>query len=189
MNSYSHKNIGYLFAIEHGAIEIYEIDDNIMIKDQNYINYIFNKSFYERITLCKNNRGEMINPYSSYFGLNNIWLRGFRLNNINKDHNNIYINLASTQINLKPFIYQGLINGESDINSYFFLTRSEKSSKINIIFPKNYPLIYLPNFIPINSKNTKYLYDIFPMLILPTFLNERLADIFRGYIMQCYFWR
>ena len=32
----------------------------------------------------------MINPYSSYFGLNNIWLRGFRLNNINKDHNNIH---------------------------------------------------------------------------------------------------
>ena len=189
MNSYSHKNIGYLFAIEHGAKEIYEIDDNIMIKDSNYINYIFNKSFYERITLCKNNRGEMINPYS-YFGLNNIWPRGFRLNNINKDHNNIYINLASTQINLKPLIYQGLINGESDIDSYFVLTRSEKGSKINIIFPKNYPLIYLPgNFIPINSKNTKYLYDIFPMLILPSFLNERLADIFRGYIMQCYAWR
>ena len=131
----------------------------------------------------------MINPYS-YFGLNNIWPRGFRLNNFNKDYNVIYINLASNQINLKPLIYQGLINGESDIDSIFFLTRTEKNSKIDIIFPKNYPLIFLPgNFIPINSKNTKYLYDIFPTLILPAFLNERLADIFRGYIMQCYAWR
>jgi len=70
MNSYSRKNIGYLFAIEHGAKEIFEIDDNIMIKNSDYINYIFNKTLYERITLCKNNKGEMINPYS-YFGLNN----------------------------------------------------------------------------------------------------------------------
>jgi len=189
MNSYSRKNIGYLFAIEHGAKEIFEIDDNIMIKNSDYINYIFNKTLYERITLCKNNKGEMINPYS-YFGLNNIWPRGFRLNSLNKDYNNTYINLASSQINLKPLIYQGLINGESDIDSFFFLTRTEKNSKIDIFFPKNYPLIYLPgNFIPINSKNTKYLYDIFPALILPAFLNERLADIFRGYIMQCYAWR
>ena len=189
MNSYARKNIGYLFAIEHGAKEIFEIDDNIMIKNSDYINYIFNKTFYERITLCKNNKGEMINPYS-YFGLNNIWPRGFRLNSLNKDYNNIYINLASSQINLKPLIYQGLINGESDIDSFFFLTRTEKNSILEIIFPKNYPLIYLPgNFIPINSKNTKYLYDIFPTLVLPAFLNERLADIFRGYIIQCYAWR
>ena len=189
MNSYCRKNIGYLFAIEHGAKEIFEIDDNIMIKNSNYINYIFKKEFYERITLCKNNKGEMINPYS-YFGLNHIWPRGFRLNNLNIDLNNIYINLASSQINLKPLIYQGLINGEPDIDSFFFLTRTEKKSKIDIVFPKNYPLIYLPgNYIPINSKNTKYLYDIFPTLILPSSFNERLADIFRGYIMQCYSWR
>ena len=153
------------------------------------MNKYHNKTIYERITLCKNNKGEMINPYS-YFGLNNIWPRGFRLNNLNKDYNTIYINLASSQINLKPLIYQGLINGESDIDSFFFLTRTEKNSRIDITFQQNYPLIYLPgNVIPINSKNTKYLYDIFPTLIIPTFFNERLADIFRGYIIQCYAWR
>ena len=32
-NSYSRKNIGYLFAIEHGAKEIYEIDEDIIIPD------------------------------------------------------------------------------------------------------------------------------------------------------------
>ena len=36
MNSYCRKNIGYLFAIEHGAKEIFEIDDSIMIKNSNY---------------------------------------------------------------------------------------------------------------------------------------------------------
>jgi len=29
-NSYSRKNIGYLYAIQHGAREIFETDDNIL---------------------------------------------------------------------------------------------------------------------------------------------------------------
>ena len=49
--------------------------------------------------------------------------------------------------------------------------------------------MYLPgNFIPINSKNTKYLYDVFPSLPLPTTVSKRISDIWRGYIMQRYSW-
>lgn len=100
-NSYSRKNIGYLYAIQHGAKEIYEIDDNI-ISNFKYINWTFNKSNYERITLGNNDNSQMINPYS-YFGLKDIWPRGFKLNDINKNNNNDkFYNLASTQINFTP---------------------------------------------------------------------------------------
>ena len=40
LNSYYRKNIGYLYCIEHGAKEIYEIDDNI-ISNFKYLNYNF----------------------------------------------------------------------------------------------------------------------------------------------------
>jgi hypothetical protein len=51
-------------------------------------------------------------------------------------------------------------------------------------------LVYFPgNYIPINSKNTKYLYDIFPFLVLPNTVNERISDIWRGFIMQYFLWR
>ena len=38
LNSYSRKNIGYLYAIQHGAKEIYEIDEDIIITDINDFN-------------------------------------------------------------------------------------------------------------------------------------------------------
>ena len=153
------------------------------------LNWKFNKTLYERITICKNNKLQMINPYS-YFGINDIWPRGFNLKDLNKDDNTTFFNLASTQINLEPLIYQGLINGISDLDAIFLFTRIEKKKNFEITFSKNYPLMYLPgNYVPINSKNTKYLYNIFPALPLPTTLNEKISDIFRGYIMQSYAWR
>ena len=64
------------------------------------------------------------------------------------------------------------------------------NNSINITFQNIEPLIYFPgNYIPINSKNTKYLYDLFPFLTLPTTINEKISDIFRGYIVQYFSWK
>ena len=52
ISSYSRKNIGYLFAIEHGAKEIFEIDENIIIKNSNYILIIFLKKHFMKELLC-----------------------------------------------------------------------------------------------------------------------------------------
>jgi len=189
INSYSRKNIGYLYAIEHGAREIFEIEDNIKIKKLDYIDYSINNSVYETIAFGKSSESKMINPYS-FFGINDIWPRGFRLKDIGKEDNNIFYNLTSTQINLRPLIYQGLINGEADVDSLFIQTRIGKYDNLNINFDKNCPLLYLPNnYVPINSKNTKYLYDIFPALPLLTTINNHIMDIIRGYIIQKYAWK
>jgi hypothetical protein len=51
-------------------------------------------------------------------------------------------------------------------------------------------LIYFPGyFIPINSKSTKYLYELFPFLCLTSSISEKISDIFRGYILQYFAWR
>ena len=185
LNSYSRKNIGYLYAIENGAKEIYEIDDNINILNDCIL---FNNIIYDRITYFNNNNSFMINPYS-YFGHKDLWPRGFRLRDIGKDFNNKFFNVGSNQINLKPLIYQGLINVEPDIDSMLYQTRVNKNNKININFTNNDPLIYLPgNYVPINSKNTKYLYKAFPFLLLPISLNQKISDILRGYLIQRCIW-
>ena len=186
LNSYYRKNIGYLYCIEHGAKEIYEIDDNI-ISNFKYLNYNFNKSNYDRISIGNINK-QMINPYS-YFGINNIWPKGFRIKDLGKDFNNKFFSLTSNQISLNPIIYQNLINGNPDLDSIFILTRVNKNYRFNINFTEKNPLLYLPgNYVPINSKNTKYMYDIFPFLALPTTINSEISDIIRGYIMQRYAW-
>ena len=37
-NSHSRKNIGYLYAIQHGAKQIFEIEEDIVISDLNSFN-------------------------------------------------------------------------------------------------------------------------------------------------------
>ena len=182
-NSYARKNIGYLYAIQHGAKEIFEINEDIVIQDLNSFNLNFNNN---KIYFGIRNDSRMINPYI-HFGDKNIWPRGFRLSDIGNQYNNKFYSLDSKQLQLIPLIYQGLINGIPDIDSIFHTT---KISSYEYNFSFIYPLIYFPgNFIPINSKNTKYLYAIFPFLTLPSTISEKISDILRGYILQYFAWR
>ena len=136
-NSYARKNIGYLYAIQHGAKEIFEINEDIVISDLNSFNENFSKI---------------------YFGIRN-----------------------DSKMN------QGLINGDPDVDSLFQKT---KISNYEYNFSFIEPFLYFPGyFIPINSKNTKYLYDLFPFLVLPSTISEKISDILRGYILQYFAWR
>ena len=183
LHSYSRKNIGYLYAIQHGAKEIFEIDEDIVILDLESLN--FNLSNYYNMYYAIRNDSRMINPYI-HFGGRNIWPRGFRLNDIGYQHQNKFFSLKGRNLLLTPLIYQGLINGVPDTDSIFQKTKL----KFEFNFSLAEPLIYFPsNFIPINSKNTKYLYDIFPFLFLFSTISENVADILRGYILQYFAWR
>ena len=149
LNSYARKNIGYLYAIHHGAKEIFEIDEDIVITDLNSLTYnISNHYIYYAIR----NDSRMINPFI-HFGGRNIWPRGFRLNDIGHKYHNMFYILNSRNLLLIPLIYQGLINGVLDTDSIF--QKTKLSFEFN--FSLTEPFIYFPgNFVPINSKNKKY---------------------------------
>jgi hypothetical protein len=185
-NTCSRKNIGYLYAIQHGAKEIFEMDENVIISDLNNLDIDYKN---DKICYGIRNDSSMINPYSFFYKKNiNIWPRGFRLRDLGKDFDNKFYVLNPKNLQLKPLIYQGIIDGFPDIDSIFQKTNIYYSTKLE--FTYNYPLVYFPgNYIPINSKNTKYFYEIFPFLLLPTTVNERISDILRGYIMQYFAWR
>ena len=69
INSYSRKNIGYLYSIQHRTKEIYEIDEDIHITDIKDLNIeLDNKKIFYAIR----NDSKMINPYN-YFEQRNIW--------------------------------------------------------------------------------------------------------------------
>ena len=184
-NSYTRKNIGYIYAIEHGAKEIYETDDDNIFTtfDQLYNSFNFSKICY-----AESNKAMMINPYA-YFGRPTVWPRGFRLSDIGNDwYNKFYIS-TSEQITSKPLVYQGLANGDPDVDAIFRLTRADARYPIKLDFYDIYPLLYFPgNYIPINSQNTRYLYDAFPALALPTTVAFRVCDIWRGFIMERFIW-
>ena len=180
-NSYTRKNLGYLYAIEHGAKEIYETDDDNIFTtfEQLYNNFNFSKVSY-----AENNITNMINPYA-YFGRPTVWPRGFRLSDIGYDWSNKFYISTSEQITSKPLVYQGLANGDPDVDAIFRLTRANSKYPIKLDFYDIYPLLYFPgNYIPINSQNTRFLYEAFPALALPTTVAFRVCDIWRGFIME-----
>ena len=183
-NSYYRKSIGYLYAIQHGAKEIFEIDEDIEFNNFSYINNYFDDIL---VSYVKRNDSLMINPYS-HFGDTNIWPRGFKIQDIGKQITNEFHFINSSNILLKPLIFQGLINYYPDVDSLFYLTKKDFNNMYN--FNRSYPLIYFPNnYVPINSKNTRYLYDIFPLLMFPISIDENIGDIWRGYIMQYFTWK
>jgi len=186
-NTYSRKNIGYIYAIQHGAKEIFEMDEYIIISDLSNLNINYNNDW---ICYGIRNDSSMINPYSYFNKKNlNLWPRGFSLSDLKKDYDTKFYVSNPNNLLLKPLIYQGIINGIPDIDSIFQkINKVQLSTQIEFI--NNYPLVYFPGkYIPINSKSTKYLYEIFPFLLLPTTVNERISDIWRGYIMQYFAWR
>ena len=183
-NSYSRKNIGYLYAIQHGAKEIYETDDNYFIFNL----WCLNNQKSDYIYYAENDNKVMVNPYS-FYGKSTVWPRGYRLKDLDKNSDTKFYRLLSRRAELNHLIYQGLINKDPDVDSIYLQTRSSKNFPTNQNFYFSGNLMYLPgNFIPINSKNTKYLYDVFPALPLPTTVSKRVMDIWRGYLIQRYAW-
>lgn len=111
-NSYTRKNIGYLFAIQNGAKYIYDTDDDNqpLVNLTEYFN--LNKYDYGLVIDCNSPR--VINPYA-HFGQPLIWPRGYPLSEIHKNHYNNYIcGKRKTSI-----VQQGTVNGDPDVDAIF----------------------------------------------------------------------
>lgn len=172
-NHYCRKNIGYLYAIAHGAKIIYETDDdNFLINEQLTILSEYN----EMVRLVGDARE--INPYS-YFGQQTVWPRGYPLKSI-------FLQMQETYISDQSFIpiQQGLVDQDPDVDAIFRLTRQEQ-----IFFMDDIPLVLKKrSFAPFNSQNTTFYYSAFWGLFMPSSISMRVADIWRGYWIQRLLW-
>lgn len=180
-NNYARKNIGYLYAIQHGAKIIYETDD-----DNNLIKPI---EIYEESTLMNTFYFEseldiVVNVYA-YFGHPSIWQRGYPLSEIT-DYS--FNHLIKKEL-VKPYVQQGIASGDPDVDAIFRMTRKQKDIPLNIKW-NNEDSISIPIgiFTPYNTQNTIQLYPTFWGLILPITVSFRVCDIWRGYITQRLLW-
>ena len=179
--SYTRKNIGYLYAIEHGAKFIYETDDDnfpydgkITFTEKALANFITYKT-----------SSHIVNPYG-YFGQSSIWPRGYPLDHIGDPQDHKFINCSD----VKPGIQQGVVDGDPDIDAIFRLTRKDRGIKLDVQFDKTAPPIALPGqtMAPFNSQNTFFHENAFWSLLLPTTVAFRVTDIWRGYWAQRLLW-
>ncbi len=171
---YGRKNVGYLYAIEHGAKIIYDTDDDNFLYDT--INILPEYGNMLRFVDGK----VTVNPYA-YFGQHTVWPRGYPLRGVKSAQD------ASLKIveNIFMPIQQGLVDKDPDVDAIFRLTRSNE-----VFFPeKNAPLILGAHCMaPFNSQNTLFYYSAFWSLLIPCTVTLRVADIWRGYWAQRLLW-
>lgn len=172
-NSYSRKNIGYLYAISQGATVIYESDDD-NIPLNNWVNN-------PRFTLDAELLSEIsfVNIYS-YFTEKKVWPRGIPLHCVLDKK----LPKVLSKKNLKIGVWQFLADEDPDVDAIYRLTNNTP-----IYFNWREPLILEKGTCcPFNSQNTYFHKEVFPLLYLPSTVTFRFTDILRGLIAQPILW-
>lgn len=170
-NNYVRKMIGYLYAIENGASIIAETDDdNIPYKN-------WDSPAYSDIPFLVSNVG-FVNVYSKYTE-QHIWPRGLPFHAIKT-----FCECKDGHGKIKIGIWQGLANEDPDVDAIYRLTDGSFC-----IFEEKGPTVLEKGVVsPFNSQNTFFRKEMFPLLYLPVTVNQRFADILRGYVAQPIMW-
>jgi hypothetical protein len=171
--TYARKNLGYLEAMAGGTDTIIEVDDDIVPLP----------AFWEPRSRALDVRhvttAGWCNVYR-YFTDKCIWPRGFPLELATAS----VPDAGSTKRAICP-IQQGLTNGDPDVDAIQRLT-----SPGPLTFERSGPPIALGHgtWCPLNSQNTTWFPEAFPLLYLPTHCSFRMTDIWRGLVAQRIAW-
>ncbi|GMI64759.1 STELLO1 [Hibiscus trionum] len=192
-DSYVRKSVGYLFAIQHGAKKIFDVDDRGEVIDNDLgkhfdVELVGEGSRQESILQYShdNPNRTIVNPYI-HFGQRSVWPRGLPLENVGEiGHEEFYTEVFAG----KQFIQQGISNGLPDVDSVFYFTRKSGLEAFDIRFDEHAPKVALPQgmMVPLNSFNTIYHSSAFWALMLPVSVSTMASDVLRGYWGQRLLW-
>ncbi|VDL84842.1 unnamed protein product [Nippostrongylus brasiliensis] len=187
-NSYTRKNIGYLYAIQRGAMWIYDTDDD----NKPYGKGLEQFDFSEYISaLCFTKHGEsteiqskLFNPYR-FFGHPHMWPRGFPLEHL-KNHTNGNARLRLCHATKTPVVQQGLVHKDPDVDAIYRLLHADKKTGLDERFNEFAPPVILSpgTYSPWNSQNTLFHRNAFFTMYLPVSVEFRVTDIWRSYFSQ-----
>ncbi|KAK6149149.1 hypothetical protein DH2020_016674 [Rehmannia glutinosa] len=192
-DSYVRKTVGYLFAIQHGAQKIYDVDDRGDVIDNDIGKHfdveLIGEGARQEVILQyshENPNRTVVNPYI-HFGQRTVWPRGLPLENVGEiGHEEFYTEVFGG----KQFIQQGISNGLPDVDSVFYFTRKASFESFDIRFDDRAPKVALPQgtMVPVNSFNTIFHSSAFWGLMLPVSVSTMASDVLRGYWAQRLLW-
>lgn len=171
-NIYARKNMGYLYAMKQQSEIIGETDDDV----SPYKNFPPDINKQKKIPVLSGDK--FVNIYK-YFGGVSSWPRGYPLNYLNKKQT---IKEKIKKVN--GYIQNSVIDQDSDFDAIYRLI-SDKSVKFKR--SGEYALAK-GTYCPLNSQNTFFHKEAFPILYIPSQVNPRVEDILRGYIAQRILW-
>jgi hypothetical protein len=175
-NHYSRKTIGYLWAIEHGAHLIADVDDD------NIPYPTWGTDVDDRPTemITNGGPGGFVNIYRPFTG-DTVWPRGLPLDEVRSAAGEVRASVEAPPV----AIWQGLADEDPDVDAIYRLTVGG-----SVTFMARRPLFVRPRtWAQVNSQNTIWHRKAFQGLLLPTTVTFRYTDILRGYIAQALLWR
>lgn len=171
-NHYARKMIGYIAAARQGAQVIVDTDDDNIPKR------LWTIPSFDGVYAHAAERG-YVNVYR-FFSDELIWPRGFPLRCVRDAPA-----LTEEQENARIGIWQFLADKDPDVDAVYRLLLGKE-----VRFKERKPLVLREGAIcPINSQNTAFRQEIFPLLYLPAYVNFRFTDILRGIVAQPILWR
>jgi hypothetical protein len=172
--SYARKNVGYLLAMKEGAQIIVDTDDDNIPQEA------FWRARRRRQTVSTLRRAGCANVYK-YFTESYAWPRGLPLDAV-RDPLPPFEDLPIEDRDCP--IQQGLVDGNPDVDAIYRLVLP-----LPIVFRKDRRLaLGTGAWCPVNSQNTSWWRDAFPLLYLPAYCSMRMTDIWRGLIAQRIAW-
>ncbi|PIC25293.1 hypothetical protein B9Z55_018279 [Caenorhabditis nigoni] len=192
--SYTRKNIGYLYAISHGAEWIYDADDDNKLYDkQGLKQFHFEETVsgvrYQAKSLEKedNSTGiskRLFNLYQ-FYGIDLMWPRGFPMEHIENHSNGLGQQVLCYEMP-RSAVQQGLVHNDPDVDANYRLLNADPKTGLDIKFNEFAPPITLSvgTYSPWNSQNTLFHKSAFHTLFLPTTVSFRTTDIWRSFISQ-----
>jgi hypothetical protein len=171
-NIYARKNMGYLYSMKENFPIIAETDDDV----SPYKNYPPDIAKNKKTIVLSGSK--FVNIYN-YFGGGKSWPRGFPLTYLTKQ-----TSIKEQVKKVNAYIYNSVIDQDSDFDAIYRLI-SDKPVKFKR--SGEYALSQ-GTYSPLNSQNTFFHKEAFPLLYIPSYVNPRVEDILRGYVAQRILW-
>jgi len=167
---YARKNLGYLYAIEHGAQVILETDDDNIPYES------FGRDVDRLVAGRRLTGAPWANIYPHFGSRDLCWPRGLPL-----DHIRTLGELEPQTVSAVCPIQQYLADGDPDVDAIYRLLFTEPTQ-----FNRDATPVILDHetWVPFNSQNTLFFAEAFPLLYLPCHVSFRMTDIWRSFVAQ-----
>eukprot|EP00931_Biecheleriopsis_adriatica_P036989 TRINITY_DN21234_c0_g1_i1.p1 TRINITY_DN21234_c0_g1~~TRINITY_DN21234_c0_g1_i1.p1 ORF type:complete len:764 (-),score=59.95 TRINITY_DN21234_c0_g1_i1:116-2407(-) len=186
-NSFSRKNLGYLYAMQEGARSILDIDDDNEVDLSHNMGPLVKGHGATTTVRLLHGRAGAVNPYDYFQPEAFTWPRGLPLNTIMSDNINMSADSTLTTIDLNTVaVRQHLAQMNPDVDAIFRLTRHLPVSFSQVPLPL---VLSSGAWSPFNAQATTWTQAAFPLMFLPMSVNGRVSDIWRSYIAQPLLWQ
>lgn len=192
-NHFGRKNIGFLYAILHGAVNVYDTDDDNRLQTSAALDDALTQTSTKLVSCAS----RVCNPYPYFrpaLGENTThaenmthlgggtvfsWPRGFPLPSI-RDHTSSSLLPAAEDRSPTVAVVQSLADGDPDVDAIYRLTRH-----IPFVFTRRETQVaFAPGtYVPFNAQATLFKRDALWATLLPVTVHGRVTDIWRSLII------